>query len=103
MVTTHRTRLIDALIFPHVLIGQNKMKEYEHLQLIPCFYCSCGRLLNWCEFYHTAQITGYLLKFGFEILKEIWKNELFILKCCNCFKGSEIIGVAEWYNNEMME
>jgi len=34
---------------------------------------------------HKGVDSGITSKIGMELFKEIWKNDIFILKCCRCF------------------
>jgi len=52
--------------------------------------CECGDKMHWTLYMlppsHKSRENN-LKKFGFELLLEIWKNPIFVLKCCWCYAG----------------
>lgn len=67
---------------------------------------TCGRIIGWIGFLNAAECNNDLEKFGLDLLKEIWDNEIFVLNCCTCHTGKPqgIIGWINyqngWYHNE---
>jgi len=47
--------------------------------------CICGMKLFFMGYVHKGVDSGITSKIGMELFKEIWKNDIFILKCCRCF------------------
>ena len=75
------------LITPQILAHHRVMIEIDRLDLIPRKCYICGRSLKFREFLQSAQAFDQVDKWGIDLLKEIWENEIFILKCCRCFAG----------------
>ena len=77
--------LSTILIHPLLFCGKLQMTEHDRLQLIPRNCYICGRVLNWREFIQTSRRKKH--EFSYEELREIWENDIFILKCCFCYNG----------------
>ncbi len=80
--STRFERIFTLLIHPQVFIGKRQMNENERLQQIYRNCYICNRTLYWGEFIRSAED----LAFDNDMLKIIWENDIFILKCCSCFR-----------------
>ena len=66
----------------NTMIGLNEIRE--------C--CSCDRPIGFIGYIHRGTDSGIIDKLGILLYKEIWKNEIFILRCCICFDIDKLYG-----------
>ncbi len=81
-------RVYSMFIPPDVFLGKRVMTEFDtlHSKLRHCH--TCGRPMIWSEFLAGARIGVGFYTFGMKMLKEIWENDIFVLKCCRCFHSN---------------
>jgi len=52
----------------------------------------CGKSMNWMDFIAPLYYVDILnqkktfKEIGIKMLQEIWKNDIFVIECCWCFK-----------------
>ena len=78
MTSTLASDMLDAVNHSISVVIKGLNDKIRH-----CY--ECDKPLYWRDFIIAAERNSELEKFGMGLLKIIWKDDLFILKCCSCF------------------
>jgi len=82
---SRRNRIRTQFIPPEVFFGRRQMTKIEILESKLRHCHTCGRVMKYHEFFPSA--CNDLSKFGYEMIDEIWENDIFVINCCACHRG----------------
>jgi len=54
--------------------------------------CKCNKDIDFLEYMSVGMESGTITLLGILLYKEIWINEIFIIKCCFCFEVDRLYG-----------